>query len=75
MKILREKDRTILSLTPKELKELRNIIATADDYSYLYPTRRKDAEEVKEHKALVATLRKWCKAFGLKSIACLEYED
>ena len=76
MKKIREKDRTILSLTPREVDELESIIFYADSYWNCYPiTSGDDAAEIKENKEFVASLRKWCKAFGLKSKACLVDED
>lgn len=73
MNITKENNRTILSLTPREVEELVFMIWCADDFWIEFPTERHNAAEVIENKERIATLRKWCKAFRLQSRACLAY--
>ena len=71
MKISKEKNRTILSLTPREVEELEDMVFYADRSWEEHPTPIYDAVQMKEDKAFVAVLQRWCKAFGIESKAYL----
>lgn len=58
MKISKEKNRTILSLTEKEYDELRDIVAMYDGCNSAVE------EDCREY---VKIGRRWCKALGLSS--------
>lgn len=69
MKISKEKNRTFLSLNPREVEELEYMISYADSYCECMLYDKNDTEREKFCKDIVAALRKWSKAFGKKSNA------
>ena len=76
MKISKEKNRTILSLNPREVEELKNMISFADSFSECMLYKETDTKREKFCKDIVAAQRKWCKAFGMKSKAhAFPYRD